>query len=43
MMIDDLPRFRPCGDHQSLLRMPEFERALGIARECPECEVQEAS
>ena len=35
------PMFSACGCHQALLRMP-FERALDIARECDQCDVEEA-
>ncbi|WP_279326928.1 hypothetical protein [Cryobacterium zongtaii] len=35
------PMFSPCESHQALLRM-EFERALGIARECDHCYIEEA-
>jgi hypothetical protein len=37
------PMLSPCESHQSLLRMPEFWRALDIARECPDCYIEEAS
>lgn len=33
----------PCSSHQSLMRMPEFWRAAQIARDCPQCYVEEAT
>lgn len=29
----------PCAEHRSLLRMPEWERVIDIATDCPSCEV----
>jgi len=33
-------RFSACADHQSLHRMDDFDRALAIARSCPQCLVE---
>ena len=32
-------QYSACGDHESLRNM-EFERALAIARECPDCQIR---
>jgi hypothetical protein len=33
-------RFSACADHQSLHRMEDFDRALSIAKTCPQCLVE---